>query len=102
MGSTAGPRPGLAEIPLHDFGTERVRLLRSSEAVDLGEMTWSGGAEFFVLEGELTDQEGRWPARAWLRLPPGATQRLAVSAGSAFYLKTGHLPATAAQESESM
>lgn len=87
----AGDVPGLSEIELHQFGRERVRLLRSAAEAEMDEAAWPGGAEFFVLHGEIADEMGTYPAGAWLRLPAGARQRLRICPGAEFYLKTGHL-----------
>lgn len=97
-----GAHPGLREILLHEYGSERVRLVRSVTEVDLGKLIWPGGAEFLVLRGELADQDGHCAAGCWLRLPAGARQQLTVSADTEFYLKTGHLGVSAVQDSASM
>ncbi len=90
---TADPTatPAESEIELHRFGRERVRLLRSAAGAQPKDMSWPGGAEFFVVHGEIDDELGRYPAGSWLRLPAGARQRLCVRPATAFYLKTGHL-----------
>jgi len=88
---TAGPHPGLSEIELHRFGRERVRLLGSADGAGPVDGLWSGGAEFFVLRGEIADEQGTYPAGAWLRLPAGTRQHLSVRPATEFYLKTGHL-----------
>lgn len=85
------PHPGLEALDLHHFGPEHVRLLRAVRATELHSVEWTGGAEFLVLQGRLADEDGVYPAGAWLRLPPGTHQRLVVSEASRFYLKTGHL-----------
>lgn len=89
----AGRCPGLLELELHRFGDEHVRLFRAISGVNMGAVSWPGGAEYLVLKGELADAEDRYPAGAWLRLPPGARQVLKVMPGAEFYLKTGHLAA---------
>lgn len=100
--STPGAHPALLEIPLHEFGEEKVRLLRSAGEADIGEVSWPGGAEFFILHGQLSDEEGEYSAGSWLRLPAGARQRLTISSGTECYLKTGHLRAADDQASASM
>ena len=85
------PCPGIEAADLHRFGPEHVRLLRAVRATELDPVDWPGGAEFLVLEGRLADKDGSYPSGTWLRLPPGARQRLAVAEASRFYLKTGHL-----------
>ena len=48
-----------------------------------------GGAEIFILEGELADDEGRYRSGWWLRLPPGAVFQPLTEPGCTFYLKAG-------------
>lgn len=50
---------------------------------------YPGGAEIFVLAGELRDESGRYGAGAWLRLPAGSSHRLQSTGGCTLYLKTG-------------
>ncbi len=83
--------PGLRALDLHRFADEHVRILRAEVQATIEGLHWPGGAEYLVLSGELADDDGRYPAGAWLRLPPGSRQRLRVSSGAVFYLKTGHL-----------
>jgi quercetin dioxygenase-like cupin family protein len=83
--------PGLVALELHRFSSEHVRILRAEAPATLEDLRWPGGAEYLVLSGELADDNGRYPAGAWLRLPSGSRQRLRVSSDAVFYLKTGHL-----------
>jgi quercetin dioxygenase-like cupin family protein len=82
---------GLDRCELHRFGTERVDLLRWSEAT-----TWSpdggeGGVELFVLDGEVICEGRCLPRHGWLRLPPGTAPILGGKAGTLAWIKTGHL-----------
>lgn len=84
--------PGLAVMPLHRFGPERVCLQLLDPGLELQPRKFQRGAELFVLEGDLETDRGALPKGSWLRLPPGAA--LAVNAGptgARLYLKTGHL-----------
>lgn len=51
--------------------------------------TYPGGAELFVLDGECSDESGRYTAGDWLRLPAGASHRGTSARGCTLYLKTG-------------
>lgn len=51
-----------------------------------------GGAELFVLAGEIVADELRYVKGSWIRLPPGDwPDWKAGASGVTFYLKTGHL-----------
>jgi anti-sigma factor ChrR (cupin superfamily) len=53
----------------------------------------SGGAEIFVLDGALEDDEGSYAAGGWLRLPDGCQYALRSKKGCTLYIKRGHLAA---------
>ncbi len=89
----AGPVEGVEVMVLHDVAGERVALERWAPHTEVGERHLPGGAEYLVLEGELEDAEGSYPAGSWLRCPPGSRHRpFTGEAGVRFYVKTGHLP----------
>lgn len=86
-------------------GVQRKVLYRQagfSDAVDLerwragaspGLAHYPEGAEIFVLEGGLEDQDGRYGAGTWLRIPAGASHEpRATDLGCTFYIKRGGLP----------
>jgi len=84
---------GWAQCDLHRFGTEAVSLMRVRPDAPARDLVWPGGAELLVLDGELTDENGHYPAGTWLRLPGGTRQAsLSAPEGARCYLKTGHLP----------
>jgi anti-sigma factor ChrR (cupin superfamily) len=91
-----GRPAGVAVMPLHRFGDERVTLLRWPGGLNLAPRDLHGGAELLLLEGRLVTNHGELVAGSWLRLPPGA--RLEARAGVEevrLYLKLGHLVALA-------
>jgi anti-sigma factor ChrR (cupin superfamily) len=49
------------------------------------------GAELFVLDGVLEDDEGSYPAGCWLRLPAGASHRPRSPTGCTVYVKRAGL-----------
>ncbi|HET7884285.1 MAG TPA: cupin domain-containing protein [Acetobacteraceae bacterium] len=83
---------GCREAVLFDAPWERVAMLRLAPGYT-GAETWPRGAEYFVVEGEVSVDGIAHCAGAWLRLPPGSRPALASRAGALLYRKTGHLPA---------
>lgn len=51
--------------------------------------TWPGGAELFVLDGELEDETGRHAAGSWLRFPTGGEHTARSPGGCTLYAKRG-------------
>ena len=56
-----------------------------------GVVTHEQGAEWFVLSGEIGDDEGVYGPGSWLRFPVGATHRPRSAKGCTLYLKLGGL-----------
>jgi len=76
---------------LYATDREQVSLLRLPPGHTL-RLGAPGGAELLVIEGRLIDGATVLGALDWLRLPPGDVSELrAGDAGTALYLKTGHL-----------
>ena len=67
---------------------DRTRLMRYARGAKAPAQHHSGGAEYFVLEGVLIDEEGQYERGDWLRLPPGASHTPESPDGCIFYLKT--------------
>ena len=90
---TAGFQPGLAAgisiLPLHRHDDETCKLVRWQAGARAPGHVHPGGAEVLVLEGELEDEQGRYAAGSWLRLPPGARHRPRSAAGCLLYVKVG-------------
>ena len=87
-----GRPPGLAVMPLHRFGPERVSLQRWPGGLTLAPRVLSGGAELLLLAGSLSTPQGALAPGAWLRLPPNTRfEATAGAEGARVYLKTGHL-----------
>lgn len=85
-------RGNLKIIPLHEFAGEHVAL----EKWPAGERSQShrhmGGAEFFVLSGELKDEHDSYPQGTWLRIPHLSDHAPYVVRDTVIWVKTGHLP----------
>lgn len=90
---SAGSAPGLEVLPLYsELGwPETMCLERLAPGTALPDEACAGGKEVFVLEGRLEDDEGRYPAGAWLRLPPGSRHAPRSADGCICYVKRGHL-----------
>lgn len=83
---------GIAVLPLHGFGSERVSLVRWAANTRFTPHVHPGGEEIFVLDGAVEDEEGRYAADSWLRNPPGSQHMPFSLEGCLLYVKIGHLP----------
>ncbi len=82
---------GVEVMPLHEYGSERVVLVRLAPGVSCKARELPGGAELLVLDGDFADEDGRYPAGTWLRNPPGSRHAPFSEAGCTIWMKTGHL-----------
>lgn len=82
---------GLSVLPLHQFGTEHVALVRWQPGTQFQRHGHPDGEEIFVLEGTFSDELGDYPAGTWLRNPPGSVHTPFSDSGCLIYVKTGHL-----------
>jgi anti-sigma factor ChrR (cupin superfamily) len=89
-------RPGLVEglsvLPLHEFGTEHVALVRWSPGTVFRPHVHVGGEEILVLEGTFEDEFGRYPAGSWIRSPAMSRHHPFSREGCTLYVKVGHMP----------
>lgn len=87
-----GRTTGLEEMHLHEFGDERVMLMKWAPDAGSRPLTNWGGEEIFVIEGTLFDEHGEYPAGSWIRSPHRSTHTpYAKDDGALTYVKTGHL-----------
>lgn len=77
---------------LHQFAGVSTSLLRLAPGQRLNQTCDRGGEEILVLAGAFSDEEGEYPARAWIRDPGGRRRTLFSEAGCLLLVKTGHLP----------
>ena len=89
----AGEVAGVAILPLHEHAGVRTMLVRLAPGSELPAREWPGGEELFVLEGELSDAAGDYPAGTWLRNPPGGGARRHSASGALLFVKSGHVGA---------
>ena len=80
---------GVTHKPLYEQEgfSDRMRLERWDAGTESSEIAYPQGAELYVVEGEMQDEDGRYPAGTWLRLPAGARHRPATSSGCIIYVK---------------
>lgn len=83
--------PGLSVLPLHQFATEQVALVRWAPGTRFSRHRHFGGEEIFVIEGVFEDEHGRYPAGSWLRSPDQSEHTPFSNEGCLIYVKTGHL-----------
>ena len=87
-----GRVPGLEVLSLHEYGTERVALVRWAPNTRFDSHTHWGGEEIFVIDGEFFDEHGEYPAGSWIRNPHKSKHApYTDDAGALIYVKVGHL-----------
>lgn len=82
----------LQVMPLHEFNGESVALVRWPANEHFNHHIHVGGEEIYVLEGELIDEHGRYPAGTWIRSPHMSVHTPYVEQSTVLWVKTGHLP----------
>ncbi|EPZ14377.1 hypothetical protein M622_18655 [Thauera terpenica 58Eu] len=83
--------PGLTVLPLHEYGSEHVALVRWAPGTRFQVHTHWGGEEILVLEGTFSDEYGDYPAGSWLRSPHLSRHQPFSDEGCLIYVKVGHL-----------
>ncbi|HMA30817.1 MAG TPA: cupin domain-containing protein [Casimicrobiaceae bacterium] len=83
--------PGLTVLPLHEFGSEHVALVRWAPGTRFQAHTHWGGEEILVLEGVFSDELGEYPAGSWMRSPHLSRHQPFSEPGCLIYVKVGHL-----------
>jgi anti-sigma factor ChrR (cupin superfamily) len=90
----AGPAAGVDTLPLHAHAGVRTVLERWAGGTTSRISAAPGGAEIYVVDGDLVEQAEPYPCGSWLRLPPGAVADFTAGAdGALVYLKTGAVAA---------
>jgi anti-sigma factor ChrR (cupin superfamily) len=82
---------GIQVLPLHEFGTERVALVRLPVQAPGIPHSHPGGEEIYVISGAIEDQNGYHGAGTWLRLPPGSSHCPTAVTDALLWIKSGHL-----------
>ncbi|MBB6340536.1 anti-sigma factor ChrR (cupin superfamily) [Pseudomonas fluvialis] len=95
-------QPGLVEglrvLPLHEHDGVSTALVNWAPGTHFAAHTHPGGEEIFVIEGELRDEAGVYPAGSWLRNPRWSRHAPWSDKGALIYVKVGHLGATTCWE----
>lgn len=82
---------GVDVMELHRHGAERVCLERWASAGTERVIEVADGLELFVVEGELLDAAGAWPALTWMRWPARSVLRMRSAPGCVLWRKDGPL-----------
>lgn len=86
-----GDRPGVEVTPLFKDQHEDVRLERWAANTE-ARVPAEGGAEIFVLEGEIEESGDKLNRHSWVRVPVGGTIALKTGDKRAkIWIKSGHL-----------
>ncbi len=83
---------GRKVLELHEFGSERVMMVRLAAGDRLPIDSDPGGMEILLISGSLNDEGTELAAESWLRIPADQKNRLIASSDSLLWVKTGHLP----------
>ena len=87
--------PGLAEgltvMPLHEYRSEHVALVKWEPNTTFELHRHFSGEEIFVLEGTFEDEFGRYPQGTWLRNPHNSAHTPFTKEGCIILVKVGHL-----------
>ncbi|HEY9660047.1 MAG TPA: cupin domain-containing protein, partial [Allocoleopsis sp.] len=82
---------GLQVMPLHNYGTENVALVKWAPGTHFQTHRHWVGEEIFVLDGIFEDEFGTYPKGTWIRNPSGSLHTPFSHTGCLIYVKTGHL-----------
>ncbi|WP_114765475.1 cupin domain-containing protein [Vibrio rhodolitus] len=83
---------GLEVMPLHEFESEQVALVKWAPNTQFNAHQHWGGEEIFVLEGVFCDELGEYPAGTWIRSPHLSQHKpFTQEQGALILVKTGHL-----------
>jgi anti-sigma factor ChrR (cupin superfamily) len=93
-GGWQGPPEGVRRLNLfRDEATDvTVYLSRFAPGARIPHHGHPGGEELFVLEGEIRDEHGRYPAGSWIRQPHGSEHAPFSEIGAQVLVRRGHLP----------
>ncbi|MFK7815952.1 MAG: cupin domain-containing protein [Gammaproteobacteria bacterium] len=86
-----GQVPGISVMPLHEYGSEHVALVKWEANTIFQAHQHIGGEEIFVLEGAFEDEFGSYPKGTWLRSPSNSFHTPFTRQECVMFVKTGHL-----------
>lgn len=79
-------------LELHEYGSERVVMLRLAKGESFPFSSDPGGVEILLIRGSVNDEGSELARESWLRFPANQEIRLFASSDSLLWVKTGHLP----------
>jgi anti-sigma factor ChrR (cupin superfamily) len=79
-------------LPLHQFGSEQVQMVRIAAGQEYAVVENSRGTEILIVSGSIHYNDSNFPAESWLRFPAGQSADLHARAGAVLWVKRGHLP----------
>ncbi|MBV1906888.1 MAG: cupin domain-containing protein [Pseudomonadales bacterium] len=82
---------GLEILPLHQYQTEQVSLVRWPAGESVHAHTHDGGEEIYVISGELIDEHARYPAGTWIRNPQQSIHAPYTHKETLIWMKVGHM-----------
>lgn len=83
---------GLQVMPLHEYKTEHVALVKWAPNTQFNPHQHWGGEEILVLRGTFHDEHGSYPEGSWIRSPHMSKHHpFTKDDGALIYVKTGHL-----------
>ncbi|WP_420550038.1 cupin domain-containing protein [Curvivirga sp.] len=82
---------GLQVMPLHNYKTENVALVKWDAGTVFNPHKHWGGEEIYVLDGTFEDEHGSYPKGTWIRSPDGSSHHPFTKEGCTIFVKTGHL-----------
>lgn len=83
--------PGIRVMPLHEYRSEQVALVKWEANTIFQAHQHIGGEEILVLEGAFEDEFGSYPKGTWLRSPPNSFHTPFTRQECVMFVKTGHL-----------
>ena len=89
----AGGTTGIRRKALYsqDGYSDRIELQQWEAGAEPGEVDYAEGAELFVIEGTLMDENGAYGRGHWLRFPAGARHHPRTEKGCTLYVKEAGL-----------
>lgn len=86
---------GVWQKPLYRQGSykEWTQLLKLDAGAQSPPHDHPNGEEIFVIEGEIEDEHGIYPAGAWVRSPPGSGHTVKSPKGAILYVRLGGIEA---------
>ena len=87
----AGQIEGLQVMPLHEYGTEQIALVKWEPGTSYERHPHERGEEIYVISGVFADEHGIYPQGTWIRNPAGSEHTPYSDEGCVIYVKNGHL-----------